>query len=98
MRYQARIFALNATAQQGAAKLARKQPNGGSMPSNQDEIQIEILADGTIRCEVDSISNANHLVADKFLAWIAEQAGGQKSRQRRGTHTHTHHEHDKVKA
>jgi hypothetical protein len=81
-------------------KLAQKLRNGGFMPDNQDEIQIEILADGTIKCEVDSISGPNHLVADKFLIWIAEQAGGAKERRRRGAHAHGEHTHthDKVKA
>ena len=63
-----------------------------------DEIEITILDDGTIRAENGQISGPNHMNADKFLAWIAEQAGGQKSRQRRGSHSHTHHEQEKVKA
>ena len=63
-----------------------------------DEIKIEILEDGTIRAETDQVSGPNHLNADNFLKWIAEQVGGQKSRQRRGSHSHTHQEHEKVKA
>jgi hypothetical protein len=63
-----------------------------------DEIRITILDDGTIRAETDQVSGPNHLNADKFLQWMAEQAGGEKSRQRRGAHTHTHHEHEKAKA
>ena len=66
----------------------------------EDTISIEILADGTIKAETDKISSPNHLNADKFLQWIAEQAGGEKSRQRRGSHSHEHHhhEHEKSKA
>jgi len=66
----------------------------------EDTINIEILADGTIKAETDKISGPNHLNADNFLKWIAEQAGGEKSRQRRGTHSHSHehHHHEKAKA
>jgi len=64
----------------------------------EDKIEITILPDGTIKAETDQISQASHLNADKFLQWIAEQAGGAKERHRKGHATHTHHHHEKEKA
>ena len=64
--------------------------------SKQDEIQIEVLADGTIKVTTDNISPANHMSADKLVDFIAQMAGGQTTRQSRG-HSHVHtHEHKHV--
>ena len=62
----------------------------------QDTINIEILADGTIKSETDKVSNANHISADAFMKYVSELAGGKTTRTRR-PHSHTHiqdHEHD----
>ena len=63
----------------------------------EDTLEIEILADGTIKVTTDSISPANHLSADQFLKFLADMTGGEttKTKNRRG-HTH-HHEHEHVK-
>jgi spore cortex formation protein SpoVR/YcgB (stage V sporulation) len=42
-----------------------------------DIIDIEVLADGTIKFQTDSISQANHLSADEFLKEMAELTGGE---------------------
>jgi hypothetical protein len=64
-----------------------------------DEITITVLDDGRIKAETGPVSGPNHMNADKFLAWLQEQAGGVKSRQRRGSHSHdhVHHEHETEK-
>lgn len=58
-----------------------------------DELQIEILEDGTIKTTTDHFSAAHHGSAEEFLAEVTRQAGGAMQRQKRGhrhTHTHTH--------
>jgi hypothetical protein len=65
-----------------------------------DVIQIEILADGTIKSTTDPISAANHSNAEKFFKLMRELAGGEQTRARRSQgHTHTHttqHNHEKA--
>lgn len=61
----------------------------------QDQIEIEILADGTIKITTDQISPANHLSADNLLREIERLAGGQttKTKNRHGhqlVHEHSH--------
>lgn len=65
-----------------------------------DDITIEILEDGTIKVITDPISGANHSNAEQFLQFMGRLAGGETSRQRKGTgHQHHHgHEHDHAKA
>ena len=63
-----------------------------------DEIQFEILADGTISVKTPGISLANHVSADKLLKDIATLAGGERQTKKRvdvaynlagALHTHT---------
>lgn len=74
------------------------------MALKQDAFNIEIKEDGTIRVTTDAVSAANHTNAEQFLRFMAQQAGGDTIRTRRGdkhshgAHTHSHdhgdHEHD----
>jgi hypothetical protein len=43
---------------------------------NMDNIQIEVLEDGTISVTTDQVSGANHMSADKLLKELAEVLGG----------------------
>ena len=67
-----------------------------------DDIEIEILEDGTIKSTTNPVSGANHANAEQFLALMGRMAGGETTRVRKGTaHTHTHghaHTHDHAKA
>jgi hypothetical protein len=60
-----------------------------------DNIQIEVLDDGTIKVTTDPISGANHANAEGFLNFMARMAGGETTRSKRTdkpvTHTHTDH-------
>ena len=56
-----------------------------------DDIQIEILPDGTIKSSTDPIGGANHSSAEQFLRFMATLAGGDTTRTRKAGHTHTHH-------
>ncbi|MGA0383399.1 MAG: hypothetical protein ACO3L1_00185 [Flavobacteriaceae bacterium] len=48
-----------------------------------DTIEVEILEDGTITTRVGgSVSDANHLSADKFLRQVETLAGGEVSREK----------------
>lgn len=60
-----------------------------------DVIDIEILADGTIKSSTDVISPVNHTSADKFFALLERLTGGICSRKRRGSKVHVH-QHDGV--
>ena len=53
-----------------------------------DKMEIEILADGTIRTTTDRISAPVHASADAFLADVARLAGGDVTKTRRNA-THT---------
>jgi hypothetical protein len=62
---------------------------------------IEVLADGTIKCETSDMgSGPVHKAADDFLAYVARLMGGaveiEKSKHGHGHHhEHSHdHEHD----
>lgn len=54
-----------------------------------DELQITILEDGTIRTESGTFSPANHQSAEEFLGEVTRQAGGAMQRTKR-PHKHTH--------
>lgn len=60
-----------------------------------DEIQIEILEDGTVKVSTDEIGAANHLNAEQFLTFLSRQLGGETTTTRkRDAHTHNHgHQH-----
>jgi hypothetical protein len=62
----------------------------------QDNLDIEILSDGTIRVLTSKVSAANHQSAEQFLQFIGRLAGGEQIRQKRaGTHQHQHsHSHE----
>jgi hypothetical protein len=42
-----------------------------------DEIQVEILEDGTVSVKTDKISDAAHFSADQLLEDIADMVGGE---------------------
>jgi hypothetical protein len=50
---------------------------------HQDTLDIEILADGTVKVTADQISGANHVSADELLAELERRLGGAVSRERR---------------
>lgn len=70
----------------------------------QDNIQFEILEDGTITVVTDQISGTNHVSADKLLKQMFELMGGEVQTRKRtrlevgaaihehahGDHVHTH--------
>lgn len=69
-----------------------------------DEIQIEILEDGTIKSTTDKVSGANHANAEQFLRYVGQLAGGETTTRNRKGHHHTHghdhthdHDHDHLK-
>lgn len=45
-----------------------------------DNIEIEILEDGTFSVKTGTISEKNHYSADEFLDMIEELAGGERKR------------------
>jgi hypothetical protein len=69
--------------------------NRFTLTRGQDQIQVEILEDGTIKTETDSISSANHSNADDFLKEMFRLAGGAAEIEfkRPIAVTETHHEH-----
>ena len=58
-----------------------------------DEIQIELLDDGTIKVTTDAVSMPNHASAEEFLRVMAQLAGGNQERTRQAHAVHHHHEH-----
>lgn len=59
----------------------------------QDTMTMTILPDGTIKTVTDPVSGANHDSAEQFLRDVALAAGGETTREARGTHGHAHHHH-----
>ena len=57
-----------------------------------DQIQVEILDDGTVSITTDAVSGQNHKSADELLAYLAELTGGPvKVKKRKGqVHRHVH--------
>jgi len=57
-----------------------------------DNIEIEILPDGTIKSSTDKVSMPNHANAEAFLREMARLAGGSTERKHKhgktGFHTH----------
>ena len=62
--------------------------------SGYDEIDVEILADGTIRTENGKISAPNHSNASQLFSMLAELSGGKTERQKR--QPGRVHVHDKI--
>lgn len=58
-----------------------------------DEIQIEILEDGTVKFTTDKISGVNHVSADELLAEIDKLLGGKVIRSKRPEKHHHQHNH-----
>lgn len=56
---------------------------------NFDKVEIKILEDGRIKVETDSISQPNHLNADKLLDFISQLMGGEVIREKK-KHSHVH--------
>lgn len=76
-------------------------PSPQKSPQKSDDIQIEILDDGTVKITTDPISAANHVNADAFLAALGKMLGGATEVKSRGktvnahSHAGTHaHDHD----
>lgn len=61
-----------------------------------DKLKVTILADGALKIETDKISDANHMSADRFMAFLADELGVVPERVRKTKgHAHAHdHEHD----
>jgi len=61
-----------------------------------DDILIEVLADGTIKAATDKIGQANHMNAGQFLKEMARLAGGPslEAKNPNAKHSHGHHEHE----
>jgi len=59
---------------------------------NTNEMKVKILADGTVRIDTGSVGGPEHMAAEKMLQWIAEQLGGQATREQLAQHHH-HHNH-----
>ena len=56
-----------------------------------DKMKMEILDDGTITVETDSVSGKNHKSADEFLKMIEDMTGGNReTKKRRKSHKHKH--------
>jgi len=56
-----------------------------------DTLEVEILADGSLKILTDKISMPNHANAEAFLLDLARGMGGDTTRtKRKHTHTHTH--------
>lgn len=57
-----------------------------------DIINVEILADGTLKIETDKVSGANHTNAEGLLRQLAQDSGGAVDRKRKaGFHSHVEH-------
>lgn len=56
----------------------------------QDEITIEVLADGQIKVSTNAVGQANHLNAEQFLTAMARLAGGASTIKKKHGHSHTH--------
>jgi hypothetical protein len=56
-----------------------------------DNIQIEILEDGSLKIITDKVSNPNHAGAESLIRELTTGMGGEATRVRRGhVHEHTH--------
>lgn len=54
--------------------------------TNDDELQVEILEDGTVKISSDLVSQANHATADKLLSELARMLGGSVTVRRKAQH------------
>lgn len=58
----------------------------------EDSFSVEILEDGTLRIETDTVSPVNHKSADEFLLFVSRMLGGSvtKTKKKQG-HSQVHH-------
>jgi hypothetical protein len=56
-----------------------------------DQIEIEILPDGTLKLQTDDVSLANHTNAENLVREMSKLCGGPAAiRQKPGKHAHGH--------
>lgn len=60
-----------------------------------DEIEVEILDDGTVKSSSGAFSPENHQDAEDFLAGLTTLMGGEAKRERQG-HEHHHEKEDQT--
>jgi len=61
-----------------------------------DNIEITILPDGTLKIETDKVSMPNHKNAEELLQWFARMTGGESKRVRK-PHAHANvHQHEEA--
>lgn len=58
-----------------------------------DEMNLEILEDGSLKIETSKISAANHGNATILVQQIMKNSGGKSKVERRSSHSHHHHKH-----
>jgi hypothetical protein len=63
------------------------------MSFNEDVINVEILADGTLKITTDQVSAANHSKAEEFLKDLEQSCGAPATRTKRkgAGPVHVHH-------
>lgn len=68
------------------------------MSANKGEIDVRVLADGTLRIESADMSGVAHKAADEFFKEVTRLLGGDFSDTKLRPHSHHHdeHEHDHV--
>lgn len=67
------------------------------MKTTEDKMTLTILEDGTAKLEVDGISGANHVKADKLVEEFSKLLGGELhvgKRPEAASHARHHHRHD----
>jgi len=62
-----------------------------------DQLEIEIMEDGTIKTTTGRISAANHKNADEFMAMMARMTGGKTESQKKAQATPTQHHHQLIR-
>lgn len=56
-----------------------------------NDMSITILEDGTVRIDTGEVGGPEHMAAEKMLAWLAKELGGETRRiKRQRTHHHLH--------
>jgi len=60
----------------------------------EDKMEIEILADGTIKLTSDPISAPNHANAAEFFRTVARMSGGEVKTEKRKDKVHHSHDHE----
>ena len=60
----------------------------------QDNVEVEILPDGTIKLTSDPISAPNHVSATEFFKTVGRLSGGEIKTMKRKDKKHVHHTHD----